>query len=100
MLVTRTLTRKVEDFPHLWIDAGKCSCYSLGVSDMPKKMTTTQAYATDHAFIKAMAEEHDLNMPAALAAIVRGFRNASQTVQEQAFIPPNLKVPAESEVAA
>lgn len=63
-----------------------------------RKITTVQAYEADHEFIKEMAREHDMKMPAVLAALIRGFRNASPTVQEQAFIPPTFK--AENEVAA
>lgn len=64
-----------------------------------RKITTVQAYESDHEFVKALARQHDLKMPSVLAAIIRGFRNASPTVQEQAFIPPSAKA-AESEVAA
>ena len=49
------------------------------------KITTIQCAEADHAYVKEMAREHGLKIPACLAAIVRGFRNASPTVQAQAF---------------
>jgi hypothetical protein len=68
-----------------------------------KKITTVQVFGPDHNYIRALAEEHGLRMPAVLAAIVRGFRNASPTVQAQAFDLSRANeqaAPVESEVAA
>ena len=68
-----------------------------------QKITTIQCSEADHGYIKEMAREHGLNLPACLAAIVRGFRNASPTVQAQAFDLSRANdqaAPAESEGAA
>jgi hypothetical protein len=55
------------------------------MSAKPKKITTVQVFESDQNYIRALSKEHGLRRPAVLAAIIRGFRNASPTVQAQAF---------------